>query len=168
MRTMDGKRAATARADQGQAQRLGVTRAFCVSGISFSKQGGEAMGRLKALRSALGALPPRLGFVEGDARGADRARTVMAPWRAWYGLKRWQDLRLAVFVRDGFTCRRTGVLCVGTHPAPNSPVANHIRPHKGDPRLFWDIGNVETVSKAVHDSLIQAEERAAENGIGSR
>lgn len=120
------------------------------------------MGRLKALRPAIRALAPRIGFVEGDARAADRSRNVMAPSRAWYKTKRWQDLRLQVFVRDGYKCQRTGVLCVGRYPAPNSPVANHIRPHKGDARLFWDMGNIETVTKAVHDSLIQAEERAAE------
>jgi hypothetical protein len=38
-------------------------------------------------------------------------------------------------------------------------VANHKIPHRGDPVLFWDINNIETVTKAVHDSLIQSEER---------
>lgn len=67
-------------------------------------------------------------------------------------------------MRDNYTCQRTGVLCVGKHPAPDSPVANHRVPHRGDPVLFWDPDNIETVSKEVHDSLIQAEERAAERG----
>jgi len=84
----------------------------------------------------------------------------MAPWRKWYNTARWERLRQQVFVRDGYVCQRSGVLCVGKHPAPNSPVANHKVPHKGDPKLFWDIDNLETVAKEVHDGLIQSEERA--------
>lgn len=84
----------------------------------------------------------------------------MAPWRAWYGTDRWRRLRLEVFVRDHFTCQRTGAVLVGKYPAPNSPVANHKVPHKGNPELFWDPSNIETVSKEVHDGLIQSEERA--------
>ncbi len=119
------------------------------------------MGRLTNLKPSVSRLAPRLGYAEGDIKAADKARNQLAAWRAWYKTKRWADLRLSTFVRDGFTCQRSGVLCAGKHPAPNSPVANHKRPHKGDAALFWDPDNIETVSKAVHDSLIQAEERAA-------
>jgi len=83
------------------------------------------------------------------------------PWKAWYKTARWERLRQQVFLRDLYKCQRSGVLCLGKHPAPNSPVANHKRPHRGDPALFWDADNVETVSKAVHDSIIQAEEQAS-------
>lgn len=69
-----------------------------------------------------------------------------------------------MFVRDGFLCQRSGVMCIGVEPEPNSPVANHRRPHRGDPALFWDIDNIETVSKAVHDREIQKEERAVPHG----
>lgn len=122
------------------------------------------MGKLKSLRPALGMLPSAVGYVEGDTKATDKRREIMAPWRAWYRTKRWYQLRWQVFVRDGFVCQRSGELCLGKYPAPNSPVANHKRPHKGDPALFWDPDNVETVAKHVHDSLIQAEERAAERG----
>ena len=118
------------------------------------------MGKLRALPSRLAPLKPRIGFAEGDQQAADKARTVMAPWRKWYNTTRWERLRQQVFVRDGYVCQRSGVLCVGKHPAPNSPVANHKVPHKGDPKLFWDIDNLETVAKEVHDGLIQSEERA--------
>lgn len=73
-------------------------------------------------------------------------------------------MRMQCFARDGFTCQRTGVLLVGKYPAPNSPVANHRRPHRGNPQLFWSLDNLETVSKAVHDSIIQAEEQAIPQG----
>lgn len=71
-----------------------------------------------------------------------------------------------MFVRDGFLCQRSGVLCIGVDPEPNSPVANHKRPHRGNPALFWDIDNVETVTKAVHDGLIQKEEQAVRREAG--
>lgn len=119
-----------------------------------------AVGKLKAMRPQLGTMAPRLGTVPGDKRAVDRARDAAAPWRSWYKTKRWAELRLAVFVRDGFTCKRTGELVVGRYPAPNSAVANHKRPHRGDPTLFWDIDNLETVSKAVHDREIQKEEQS--------
>ena len=119
------------------------------------------MGRLSILKPTLSTLPPRLGYAEGDAKATDRRRETLAPWRAWYRTARWQKLRLEAFVRDGFKCQRTGEICVGKHPARNSPVANHKIPHHGDPDLFWDIDNIETVTKEVHDGLIQAEEKRA-------
>jgi 5-methylcytosine-specific restriction enzyme A len=120
--------------------------------------------KLKVLRSRLSAIAPRIGFVPGDARGADKARNDAAPWRAWYRTKRWADLRAEVFARDLYRCQRTGELAIGKHPAPNSPVANHKIPHRGDPKLFWDIDNIETVIKAVHDGEIQAEEQSIPKG----
>lgn len=85
----------------------------------------------------------------------------MPPWKQWYKTAGWIRLRQAVFQRDCYTCQRSGVICAGKHPAPDSPVANHKTPHRGDPKLFWDIDNIETVSKEVHDGLIQAEEQAS-------
>lgn len=64
-------------------------------------------------------------------------------------------------VRDLFTCRRTGILLVGKYPEPDSPVANHKTPHRGDPKLFWDPDNIETIAKSVHDSEVQREEQAS-------
>lgn len=88
-------------------------------------------------------------------------RMHVPPWKAWYKLKRWQQLKLQVHLRDAYVCQRTGVLCDGVYPAPNSPVADHIRPHRGDPVLFWDPDNVHTVSKAYHDSEKQKQEQAS-------
>lgn len=83
------------------------------------------------------------------------------PWRAWYKTARWRRLKDAVHLRDMYICQRTGILLSGRHPAPDSPVANHKRPHRGNPELFWDIDNIETVAKSVHDSEIQREEQAS-------
>lgn len=82
-------------------------------------------------------------------------------WRGWYKTARWQRLKMDAHARDHFTCRKTGELLIGKHPAPNSPVADHIVEHHGDPELFWDITNVQTVSKAYHDGARQREQRAA-------
>lgn len=108
------------------------------------------------------AFPPRLGpQVRERLRPSFFEMSRSPPWKAWYKTKRWLDLRERVFLRDLYRCQRSGVLCRGKHPAPNSPVANHKRAHRGDPKLFWDEDNVETVSKAVHDSIIQTEEQAS-------
>lgn len=82
------------------------------------------------------------------------------PYKAWYKLARWAALKLFVHQRDAYFCQQTGVLCDGNYPAPNSPVADHIKAHRGDPVLFWDPNNVQTVSKAYHDSVKQKEEQA--------
>jgi 5-methylcytosine-specific restriction protein A len=82
------------------------------------------------------------------------------PWRAWYKTARWQKLKLQVHIRDGYICQRTRILCLGKHPAPDSPVANHKTPHKGDSILFWDIENIETIAKSVHDGEVQAQEKS--------
>ncbi len=123
------------------------------------------MGKLKAMAPRLGTLKPTVGFAPGDAKAADRQRSKDHSWRKWYATERWRKLRQEVFVRDAYTCQRTGMVCVGKYPAPNSPVANHKRPHRGDPALFWDKDNIETVSKEVHDGLIQREEQAVPTGM---
>lgn len=94
-------------------------------------------------------------------RRNERERDASAPWRAWYKTSRWQKLRLQILQRDLYTCRVTGVLLIGKHPAPNSPVVDHINPHRGDEALFWDEKNLQAVSKEYHDSVKQKEEQTS-------
>ncbi|RWF65455.1 MAG: HNH endonuclease [Mesorhizobium sp.] len=96
-------------------------------------------------------------------REHDRRRDEQE-WRGWYKTARWQKLKLRVHVRDGYVCQVTGELCIGKHPQPNSPVADHIVEHEGDPDLFWDEKNIRTVTKAYHDRERQQEQRAARTG----
>lgn len=77
-----------------------------------------------------------------------------------YRTKRWRDLRLKILERDLYTCRQTGVILSGIYPAPNSAVVDHIKPHRGDEILFWDIENLQSVAKSWHDSVKQAREKA--------
>ncbi len=122
------------------------------------------MGRLKTLPPRLGALPSRLGHAAGgtrEEREAERLRQrdKEKPWRKWYYTARWKKLRQEVLVRDCYTCQKTGQICTGKYPDGTSPVVDHKRPHRGDPELFWNIDNLETVSKAYHDSEKQKAER---------
>lgn len=81
------------------------------------------------------------------------------PWKAWYKTARWQALRLKVFTRDLFTCQRPE--CRRLEGNTSKLVCDHIEPHRGDERKFWDESNLQTLCKACHDRLKQAEEQAS-------
>lgn len=114
---------------------------------------------------ALKILKPKLRRMEQRLKAPreirDKRYSPDAVIRGWYKSARWQALREQVLVRDLYTCQRTGVMLVGKAPAPNSPVVHHIIPHRGDGHLFWDINNLQAVSKAWHDSDAQRNERAS-------
>ena len=105
-------------------------------------------------------MPPRLGRAPGDEKARLREREINTPNRKWYHSERWKQMRRDVLKRDDYTCQQTGAVCLGKHPAPNSPVVDHIKPHHWDEQLFWDIDNLQTVTKAYHDSEKQKQERA--------
>ena len=122
------------------------------------------MGRLKMLPPRLKTLAPRIAPPPQTEQERHRRRDAEQAWRAWYKTARWQRLRWKILKRDHFTCQQTGELLTGKHPEPNSAVVDHKIPHRGDPVLFWDEDNLQTVSKSYHDSIKQAEEKAARNG----
>ena len=86
-------------------------------------------------------------------------------YRKLYKSARWQRLAKAIYARDNYTCQRTGQLLTGKSPAPNSPVAHHKVKHNGDPKLFWDPGNIITVAKHVHDGDVQYEEKTGRKAM---
>lgn len=112
----------------------------------------RSVGRLTNLASKLSSLPPRLAR-QSDVHGHSRAAE---PWRAWYSLARWKRLRKLVLIRDGFTCQCG---CGHIEGDTSQLVADHIKPHRGDPVLFWDPANVQTLWKPHHDAAKQREER---------
>jgi len=116
------------------------------------------MGRLTAAPSRLDRIAPRAAFVPRDAHGHSKAEE---PWRAWYNLKRWKLLRMAAFERDLFTCQCG---CGTIEPDTSQLVGDHKIPHRGNPDLFWDIDNVQTLTKPCHDRVKQAEEHRARVG----
>lgn len=113
---------------------------------------------MKTLRPRLTPPAPRLKTARAIR---DKRYSPDKQVRAWYRSSRWLKLRMEVLVRDLFFCQRTGVLLVSGKTAPNSAVVHHKTPHKGDERLFWDINNLEAVSKEWHDSEAQAQEKRA-------
>lgn len=80
----------------------------------------------------------------------------MLPWRKWYKTTRWRALRLRIFLRDLYTCRKCG------HPEGDTSllVCDHIIPHRGDEHMFWDETNLQTLCKTCHDTVKQSEEQA--------
>lgn len=95
----------------------------------------------------------------GDACPERQMSSNSAPWRRWYKTERWRKLRERILLRDLYICQQTGVVLVGRYPAPNSPVVDHRKPHRGDEALFWDEGNLVAVSKQWHDSTKQVTEQ---------
>ncbi|WP_028746351.1 endonuclease [Rhizobium mesoamericanum] len=118
------------------------------------------MAKLKTISPLVDTIKPLVGRAKGE-KARDHHRRQTQPWRAWYNTSRWERLRRQAFERDMYICQRSGEICAGTGNDPNSPVANHVTPHHGDASLFWDLNNIETVTKRIHDSLIQSEERRA-------
>jgi 5-methylcytosine-specific restriction endonuclease McrA len=119
--------------------------------------------RLRRVTPRVAALAARVPAPAsgGGEQERNRTRDALQPWRSWYKTARWQKLRREVLLRDGLRCQATGVMLVGRHPAPNSPVVDHIVPHRGCERLFWAAANLQAVSKAWHDSEKQRIEAAA-------
>ena len=123
------------------------------------------MGRLKGrgLPSRLGPQRSRLRAAPADDAERQRRRDGEVRWRRWYKTARWQRLRREVLLRDAYICRQTGVMLQDGRDAPNSAVVDHIRPHRGDPAMFWDPENLQSVAKSWHDREKQKAERS---GLG--
>jgi 5-methylcytosine-specific restriction enzyme A len=121
------------------------------------------MGRLSMLKPGLPRLAPRLGIPAGDEKAYDRQRVDLEPWRRWYRTARWRELRWSVLVRDLFKCR----LCGHREADPSRLVCDHVRPHRGDPGLFWDKRNLQTLCASCHSGRKQAAEKAMQ-GTGGR
>lgn len=116
------------------------------------------MARLKTVRSRLSAPPSRLTAPQvannprSNSGGERRSKD-------WLNTARWQRLRRKILKRDGYVCQVTGVALIGKYPASNSPVVDHQIPHRGDPDLFWDEDNLQSVSKQYHDRIKQRIEK---------
>lgn len=80
-------------------------------------------------------------------------------WRRWYKTARWKRLRLQTFERDGFTCQMRE--CGRVEGNTSLLVCDHVEPHRGDERRFFDPENLQTLCKPCHDSVKQREEQAS-------
>jgi len=89
----------------------------------------------------------------------DKWRTPEAQeYRKLYQTKQWRVLRERVLLRDSFKCQHKGCgafLKRGrTHQ--HSAVIHHLKPHKGDLDLFFDIDNLQAVCWSCHSGDIQS------------
>jgi 5-methylcytosine-specific restriction endonuclease McrA len=87
------------------------------------------------------------------SRQHDAKRRGAKPWRRWYKLAIWLELR-AVQLAANPLCRR----CQARGHTVAATVANHVKPHKGVWVMFADAGNLESLCKGCHDAAIQYEE----------
>jgi 5-methylcytosine-specific restriction protein A len=79
-----------------------------------------------------------------ENRGSARARGYTT---------RWDKARLT-HLRQHPLC----VMCMGKGMVVAATVVDHIIPHRGDQKLFWDISNWQSLCKPHHDSAKQAED----------
>lgn len=74
-----------------------------------------------------------------------RPQAIRGAGHAWYSWARWRRLRADVLRTEPFcrTCRADGRKVLTTD-------VDHIVPHGGDARRFWDRANVQGLCKAHH------------------
>ena len=84
----------------------------------------------------------------------DQRSPEAALYRALYKTARWRKMRAAQLARQPLCqhCQAQGRDVAAT-------VANHVIPHRGDMKLFWDETNLGSECKPHHDGLIQRQER---------
>jgi len=113
------------------------------------------MAKLKALRPQVSSLGSSINYLPSQTPGIERERPSQST-KGWYNLARWKKLRWATFVRDKFTCQMCGKMS-----APEGTlVCDHVEPHRGNERLFWNPNNLQTLCKSpCHDKHKQRMER---------
>lgn len=105
-----------------------------------------------------------LGYAEAYSRCAEHAAPIRSRMQArdrsgeagrgLYFTRRWKALRASV-LRVEPLCR----LCVFRgRPEPATDV-DHVRPHRGDGRLFWSIRNLQPLCHRCHVGKTIAERR---------
>src|SRR5262245_34375067 len=99
------------------------------------------------------ACPERIPCPQHSAERArvhERDRTQAEPWRKWYHLARWRHpvygLRTRALARDPICreCRADGRVVASTE-------VDHVTPHHGDPRLFWNLENLQGLCTTCHN-----------------
>lgn len=116
------------------------------------------------------ALRPH-GQGEGTAKARhDQRRRETVPWRHWYKLPIWLQIRADQLAREPL-CRR----CAKAGRVVPANTVNHVEPHRGNWAKFI-AGPFESACAPCHSGPIQAEERAearaaialAERGVGRK
>ena len=89
------------------------------------------------------------GYIASRLLGLAEDAVVAEPWSHWYSLKAWKDLKEAAHIRDLFTCKNPGQNpdCIGLIGNSAERIADHVIPHRGDRRLFFELSNIQTLCK---------------------
>lgn len=89
----------------------------------------------------------------------------MPEYRAWaqkqYKTARWRKMRLRQLKRHPLCqcvhCQECGLV---------ADTVDHIKPHRGDPKLFWDERNIQSMNRDCHNRYKQSQERGGYGFIG--
>lgn len=68
------------------------------------------------------------------------------PYKKLYNFSHWQRLRKHVLTKQPLC-----VICLKEKRITPATVVDHIKPHKGDVKLFFDINNLQPLCKGCHD-----------------
>lgn len=81
------------------------------------------------------------------------------PWVKWYKTANWARLRLSQLAKEPVcrSCKSLGVITA-------ADTVDHDKPHRGNPKLFWDIENLQSLCKSCHSSHKQRLEKSGEFG----
>ena len=126
------------------------------------------MARLSSLPPRISTPGHRVGRAPTQTEGPKRHRDN-APLRHLYSTAAWRRTRQEILIRDAYTCQWPGCgrICAGKHPADDSPVVDHKKPHRGNVTLFWDKANLQTLCKSpCHDQHKQAQEQGSRHHVG--
>lgn len=115
------------------------------------------MARLATLAPRLSTIKPTLPTLQAQQDSPSRKDAQgrgLYDSRKWRGSKPMSGLAWQVKRDAMFTC----AMCARVH-GERDLVADHIVPHRGDGRLFWDRNNLQCLCKSCHDSTKQAQDR---------
>jgi 5-methylcytosine-specific restriction endonuclease McrA len=126
------------------------------------------MARLQTLKSRLGSAPSRLATIQSGSWRTDKQSSTARG----YGYK-WQQARAGYLVLHPFCayCLREAsisyaqdAVAIGLQCAragiglPYAQVVDHVTPHRGDMKLFWDSSNWQSLCSPHHSRDKQREE----------
>jgi 5-methylcytosine-specific restriction endonuclease McrA len=93
----------------------------------------------------------------GRKLGKDLQQGYRAEAAKWYKSKQWQQLRQHILAKQPY-CQ-----CIyhkGQDRTALSEVVDHITPHRGDKRTFFNATNLQALTKHCHDKHKQRQERS--------